>query len=251
MGINEISGQYGLDKTGVPGGIGVLLDPAGRSHRRPITHHAARRPGRGAAAAANRAVARPASNLSSHRARTSVSGAGAGRTRSRYQQVSRRTAGEPVPDVADLATIAVKRCYEGLQSGTAAVSVQDAVAILRLAREIGQDDAVAAAAEARARAETFHKGLASTLWTAKRHIDPPGGAHSRTTSAGNASRLPRGIPRLPGAAKTRRTGHQTAFRLVMLGAPDRTAFEPGYPETAVAPVPLPGASHGGQWVSGT
>ena len=61
---------------------------------------------------------------------------------------------------------------------------------------------MAAAAEARARAETFHKGLASTLWTAKRHIDPPGGAHSRTTSAGNASRLPRGIPRLPGAAKT-------------------------------------------------
>jgi hypothetical protein len=79
MGVNEISGQYGLNKTGVPGGIGVLLDPAGRSHRRPITHHAARRPGRGAAAAANRAVARPASNLSSHRARTSVSGAGPAR----------------------------------------------------------------------------------------------------------------------------------------------------------------------------
>lgn len=33
-------------------------------------------------------------------------------------------------------------------------------------------DAVAAAA--RARTEMFHKGLASTLWMAKRHIDPAG-----------------------------------------------------------------------------
>jgi hypothetical protein len=77
-----------------------------------------------------------------------------------------------VPDVADLATIAVTRCYEGLQSGTAAVSVQDAVAILRLAREIGRDNAVSAAAGARAGAETFQNALSSTLWTAKRHIDP-------------------------------------------------------------------------------
>lgn len=37
---------------------------------------------------------------------------------------------------------------------------------------IERDDAVTVAAEARARAEMFHKGLASTLWTAKRHIDP-------------------------------------------------------------------------------
>jgi hypothetical protein len=29
-----------------------------------------------------------------------------------------------------------------------------------------------AAAEARAKAEMFQKGLANTLWTAKRHIDP-------------------------------------------------------------------------------
>jgi hypothetical protein len=31
---------------------------------------------------------------------------------------------------------------------------------------------VTVAAEARAGAETFQKALASTLWTAKRHIDP-------------------------------------------------------------------------------
>ena len=34
---------------------------------------------------------------------------------------------------------------------------------------VERDDA---AAGARARAQMFHKGLASTLWTAKRHIDP-------------------------------------------------------------------------------
>jgi hypothetical protein len=93
-----------------------------------------------------------------------------------------------VPDVADLATIAVKRCYEGLQSGTAADSVQDAVAILRLAREIGRDDAVAAAAEARVRAEMFQKGLASTLWTAKRHIDPAGWRARRPSTRTSTSR---------------------------------------------------------------
>jgi len=50
--------------------------------------------------------------------------------------------------------------------------VRDVAALLKLQREIERDDAVAAAAEARARAEMFQKGLASTLWTAKRHIDP-------------------------------------------------------------------------------
>jgi hypothetical protein len=52
-----------------------------------------------------------------------------------------------VPDVADLATIAVKRCYEGPQSGTAAVSVQDAVAAMRLAWQIERDEALAELAE--------------------------------------------------------------------------------------------------------
>ena len=53
-----------------------------------------------------------------------------------------------MPDVADLATIAVKRCYEGLQSGTAAVSVQDAVAAMRLAWQIERDEAIPARDEA-------------------------------------------------------------------------------------------------------
>ena len=76
------------------------------------------------------------------------------------------------PSVAEVASLAVRRCYEGLQSGRPAVSVRDVAALLKLQREIERDDAVAAAAEARARAQMFQKGLASTLWTAKRHIDP-------------------------------------------------------------------------------
>jgi hypothetical protein len=75
-------------------------------------------------------------------------------------------------------------------------------------------------------------------------------------------------PRRPGQRETigHATGTQPEASLVKIdsesqeigpdlgsgvSAPDRTAFEPGYPETAVAPVPRPGASHGGQWVSGT
>jgi hypothetical protein len=53
-----------------------------------------------------------------------------------------------VPDGADLATIAVKRCYEGLQSGTAAVSVQDAVAAMRLAWQRERDEVIPARDEA-------------------------------------------------------------------------------------------------------
>jgi hypothetical protein len=78
----------------------------------------------------------------------------------------------PVPGVADLASLVLRRCYERLQSGRPAVSVRDVAALLKLQREVERDDAVAAAVEARARAEMFQRGLSSTLWAAKRHIDP-------------------------------------------------------------------------------
>lgn len=77
-----------------------------------------------------------------------------------------------MPGIADLASLALRRCWESLEAGEAAVPLQGAVAALRLAWQIERDDAVAAAAGARARAEMFRKALASTLWTAKRHIDP-------------------------------------------------------------------------------
>jgi hypothetical protein len=76
------------------------------------------------------------------------------------------------PSIDDLASLVLRRCWERLEAGQASVSLRDAAALVRLAREIERDDAVAAAAGARARAEMFQKGMARTLWTAKRHIDP-------------------------------------------------------------------------------
>jgi hypothetical protein len=47
-----------------------------------------------------------------------------------------------VVGVEDLAALALRRCYEGLQSGKSTVSARDAVAIFRLAHEIQHDDAL-------------------------------------------------------------------------------------------------------------
>jgi hypothetical protein len=64
-----------------------------------------------------------------------------------------------VPDGADLATIAVKRCYEGLQSGRPAVSVRDVAALLKLQREIERDDALASRNAAMRQVEQWQRGL--------------------------------------------------------------------------------------------
>ena len=52
-----------------------------------------------------------------------------------------------MPSAADLAALVLRRCYERLVAGQASVSLQDAAALIRLAREIERDDAVATAAE--------------------------------------------------------------------------------------------------------
>ena len=64
-----------------------------------------------------------------------------------------------MPDGADLATIAVKRCYEGLQSGRPAVSVRDVAALLKLQREIERDDALASRNAAMRQVEQWQRGL--------------------------------------------------------------------------------------------
>jgi hypothetical protein len=50
----------------------------------------------------------------------------------------------PVPGIADLAALALRRCYERLEAGEAAVPVQDAVAAMRLAWQIEHDEAIPA-----------------------------------------------------------------------------------------------------------
>jgi hypothetical protein len=41
-----------------------------------------------------------------------------------------------VPDIADLASVVLRRCYERVETGEATVTIRDAVAILRLPNEI-------------------------------------------------------------------------------------------------------------------
>jgi hypothetical protein len=55
----------------------------------------------------------------------------------------------PVPTVADLANLALRRCYDGLLYGRPAVSAQAAVALLRLAHEIEHDAALTERDQAR------------------------------------------------------------------------------------------------------
>jgi hypothetical protein len=112
-----------------------------------------------------------------------------------------------VPGIADLASLAVRRLWDRVEAGHASVSLQDAAALLRLARQIERDDAAAAAAGTRARAEMFRKGLASTLWMAKRHIDPARWRAFMDDFRRECEPFAHRIPRLVGAAKTRRATH--------------------------------------------
>ena len=50
----------------------------------------------------------------------------------------------PVPGIADLAALALRRCYERLEAGEAAVSLQDAAAAMRLVWQIERDEAIPA-----------------------------------------------------------------------------------------------------------
>ena len=63
------------------------------------------------------------------------------------------------PSVAEVASLAVRRCYEGLQSGRPAVSVRDVAALLKLQREIEHDDALAERDAARRQMEEWKAGL--------------------------------------------------------------------------------------------
>ena len=48
------------------------------------------------------------------------------------------------PGVDDLAALTLRRCYERLEAGEAAVSLQDAAAVMRLAWQIERDEAIPA-----------------------------------------------------------------------------------------------------------
>jgi hypothetical protein len=64
-----------------------------------------------------------------------------------------------VPSFEDLADLVVRRCYEGLQSGRPTVSLQAAVALIRLAHEIEHDAALAERDAALRQMEEWKHGL--------------------------------------------------------------------------------------------
>ena len=71
------------------------------------------------------------------------------------------------PSVADVAGLALRRCYEGLQSGRPAVSVRDAVVLVRLAHEIEHDAALAERDAARRQMEEWRQEFKSGLWAVR------------------------------------------------------------------------------------
>jgi hypothetical protein len=90
----------------------------------------------------------------------------------------------PVPSAADLASFALRRCYERLEAG-AAVSVHEVVALAKLARQI-EDDAASQGAGNDARWEAT---LKEVLWLARSHLGDgwPAFAADMRASAGLAA----------------------------------------------------------------
>jgi hypothetical protein len=66
-----------------------------------------------------------------------------------------------------VAGLALRRCYEGLQSGQPAVPVRDAVLLVRLAHEIEHDTALAERDAARRQIEEWRQELKSGLWAVR------------------------------------------------------------------------------------
>ena len=71
----------------------------------------------------------------------------------------------PVPGVADLASLALRRAFERVESG-GAVSLHDVVALLRLQREIEHD----AAGKDVGTDARWQATLSEVLWLARRHL---------------------------------------------------------------------------------
>ncbi len=72
-------------------------------------------------------------------------------------------------DPADLARLALQRAYQALQDGSAETSVRDAVAILRLKREIDKDEN---ARQAQGTVEEWQRAMQELLWLCRKHLGP-------------------------------------------------------------------------------
>lgn len=75
----------------------------------------------------------------------------------------------PVVELADLAALALRRCYERLEAG-GSPSVSDAAALMRLAWQIEHDEAIAGLDRARADLAKDVQAFRTTLWTVRKHF---------------------------------------------------------------------------------
>ena len=102
--------------------------------------------------------------------------------------------GQPgVVTPSDMADLALRRCYQHLDAGEAAVPVRDAVAIVRLAREIERDQALAELGKIRTalgktRARQPIPGPGERAQPCKVAISGSGGRFVRAGGAGGARR---------------------------------------------------------------
>lgn len=71
-----------------------------------------------------------------------------------------------MPDIADLASVVLRRCYERVETGEATVTIRDAVAVLRLPNEIERNDALAERDAAQRQIDEWKVGL----WTIRNEV---------------------------------------------------------------------------------
>jgi hypothetical protein len=86
------------------------------------------------------------------------------------ERVSARggNAEDPPPlDAADLARVTLEKAYQRVIDGEAEIGVRDAVAILRIKREIERDQA---AAESATSAEQWQAAMIRLLWIVRKHV---------------------------------------------------------------------------------
>lgn len=85
-------------------------------------------------------------------------------------QLPRHQGQLPVPDIDDLARLALQSCYE--QVGHGDVSLKDLTALVRLAFEYQHDATLAEAERQKARADELDAALRSLVWSVKRNTGP-------------------------------------------------------------------------------
>ena len=123
------------------------------------------------------------------------------------------------PSVDDLASLVLRRCYDGLQSGRSAVSVQAAVALIRLAHEIEHDAALAERDAARRQMEEWRHGL----WIIRNAIVRQYGQDAWAAISAEVRKLRPAAPRLTGSRAGVAGGYPVPRRPLDDHAPKRSA----------------------------